>query len=92
MTIFTSLEFALMLSGEVRKNRWSVFTDVIYMDFSGEKSSVKAVDFGGNRVSASANVSTDFSLTGLVLDTWHWLCRPAWSARNARCLRRAALL
>ena len=33
---------------------------------AGEKSSVKAIDFGGNRVSASANVSTDFSLTGLV--------------------------
>ena len=59
-----SLDFAMMLSGEVRKNRWSAFTDIIYLDFASEKSSVKSVNFGGNRVSSSVNVSTDSSLKG----------------------------
>lgn len=40
-----NLDFAVMLAAEVRKKRWSVFTDVIYLDFSAEKSIVKSVDF-----------------------------------------------
>jgi hypothetical protein len=59
-----ALRFAMMISGEVRKDRWSVFTDVIYLDFSSEKSSVKSINFGGNLVSSSANISTDSSLKG----------------------------
>ena len=61
-----NLSMALMISGEVRKSRWLAFTDLIYLDFSSEDSSVKAVDFDGTRISASADVSTDSSLTGMV--------------------------
>jgi len=61
-----SLKFALMISGEARKNRWSVFTDFIYLDFSNEDSEVKSINFGGNRVSSSANVSTESGLRGMV--------------------------
>ena len=57
-----NLRLAFMISGEVRKDRWSVFTDVIYLDFASEDSSVKSINFGGDRVSSSANVSTDSSL------------------------------
>ena len=57
-----ALRFAIMISGEARKNRWSVFTDVIYLDFSSEKSAVQSINFGGNLVSSSANVSTSSSL------------------------------
>jgi len=57
-----ALRFAMMIAGEVRKDRWAVFTDVIYLDLSSEKSSVKSINFGGNLVSSSANVSTDSSL------------------------------
>jgi len=59
-----ALNFAMMISGEVRKERWSVFTDVIYLDFSNEKSSVKSINFGGSLVSSSVNVSTSSSLKG----------------------------
>ena len=59
-----ALNMALMISGEVRKGRWAAFTDFIYLDFSNEESTVQEVDFGGSRVSASANVSTDSSLKG----------------------------
>ena len=61
-----SLEAALMISGEVRKDRWLAFTDFIYLDLSGESSTVKSINFGGSIVSSSANVSTQFSLKGTV--------------------------
>jgi hypothetical protein len=61
-----NLDLAFMISGEARKSRFSVFTDVIYLDFSNEDSSVKSINFGGTRVSSSANVSTDSSLKGLL--------------------------
>jgi hypothetical protein len=59
-----NLSMALMISGEARKDRMSVFTDFIYLDFSSQDSSVKSINFGGSRVSSSANVSTQSSLRG----------------------------
>ena len=37
-----NLSFAMMISGEARKDRWSVFTDFIYLDFSrrGERGQI----------------------------------------------------
>lgn len=61
-----ALSAALLISGEVRKDRWLAFTDFIYLDFSSEDSAVKSVDFGGSLVSSSANVTTSSSLRGLV--------------------------
>jgi hypothetical protein len=60
-----NLQAIIMISGEARRDKWSVFTDLIYLDFSDEKSSVKSVDFGGNLVSSSANVATTSSLRGM---------------------------
>jgi hypothetical protein len=60
-----NLSFALMLAGEARKGKWSAFTDLIYLDFDSEKSAVKAVNFGGDRISTSLNASTKSSLTGV---------------------------
>src|SRR5678815_1306549 len=45
-----NLSFALMLAGEARKGKWSAFTDLIYLDFDSEKSTVKTVNFGGDRI------------------------------------------
>jgi hypothetical protein len=59
-----NLQAVIMLSGEVRKDRWSVFTDVIYLAFSDEESSVKSVNFGGDVVSSSLNLATSSSLRG----------------------------
>ncbi len=61
-----ALSTVLMISGEVRKERWLAFTDFIYLDFSSEKSAVKSIDFGGSVVSSSVNASTNSSLRGLV--------------------------
>lgn len=59
-----NLSFALMLAGEARKGKWSAFTDLIYLDFDKEGSTVKAVNFGGDRVSTTLNSSTRSSLKG----------------------------
>jgi len=59
-----NLQAVIMLSGEARSDRWSVFTDIIYLSFADEKSSVKSVNFGGNFVSSSLNVATTSSLRG----------------------------
>ena len=59
-----NLQAVIMISGEVRKDRWSVFTDLIYLEFADEKSSVKAVDFGGSLVNSSLNLATSSSLRG----------------------------
>jgi hypothetical protein len=59
-----NLSFALMLAGEARKGKWSLFTDLIYLDFDSESSTVKAVNFGGDRISTTLNTSTRSSLTG----------------------------
>ena len=36
-----NLDMAIMISGEARKDRWALFTDFIYLDFSAEGSKVK---------------------------------------------------
>ena len=59
-----NLQAVIMISGEVRRDRWSVFTDLIYLGFSDEESSVKSVNFGGNLVSSSVNVATSSSFRG----------------------------
>ena len=59
-----NLQAVIMISGEVRKDRWSVFTDLIYLEFASEESSVKSVDFGGSLVSSSLNLSTSSTLRG----------------------------
>ena len=60
-----NLSFVLMLAGEARKGRWSVFTDLIYLDFDNEESTVKTVNFGGDRIDTALNSSTTSSLTGV---------------------------
>jgi len=42
-----NIDFALMLSGEARKKKWSVFTDLIYLDLSVEEATIKSVNFRG---------------------------------------------
>jgi hypothetical protein len=59
------LQDVIMISGEARRNRWSVFTDLIYLSFDDQHSSVKTVNFGGSLVNSSANVATSSTLRGI---------------------------
>ena len=60
-----NLQAVAMISGEARKDRLWVFTDLVYLDFSDEESSVQSIDFGGSLVGSSANASTKSSLRGM---------------------------
>ncbi|MGR4871121.1 hypothetical protein ACIPRI_19925 [Variovorax sp. LARHSF232] len=62
----SNLDFALMLAGEARKDRWTIFTDVVALDFSGEDSSVKSVNFGGSVVGTTLNSGSSTSIKGLL--------------------------
>jgi len=59
-----NLQGLILLSGEARRDRWSVFTDVIYLSFGDEESSVRSINFGGSLVSSSLNLATTSSLRG----------------------------
>jgi hypothetical protein len=62
-----NLQGLMLLSGEVRKDRWSVFTDIIYLSFAKEKSQVKEINFGGDLVSSGLNLATSSWLRGMNL-------------------------
>jgi hypothetical protein len=53
------LKFAFMLAGEARHGRLSLFSDLIYLDFDAEDSSVRSVDFGGGQVPIDTSLNTN---------------------------------
>ena len=64
-----NLSVAIMLAGEVRKGKWGIFTDVIYLDFSKEKSEVNTAVYNSSGripINTSLNTDTQSSLRGLV--------------------------
>ena len=65
------LKMAGMVSAGVRKDRWSVFTDVIYLDFSKEDSTVRSVEFDAlnSRVKIGAGLDSG-SRTSLEGTEW----------------------
>ncbi len=60
-----NLEFVLMLAGEARRENWSLRSDVIYLDFSNQRSTVKSVGGPGGIVEIPVNAGTTSSFTGL---------------------------
>lgn len=69
-----SLDFALMVKGEARRAKWSIFTDLVYIDFSNESGRVELIDFGGSGktpLSASIDAGTESSLKGTA---WTLVC------------------
>jgi hypothetical protein len=54
-TLLGALDFALMISGEARKSRWLIATDLIYLDLSSDSSAVRSIDF--NPGSGPVNVA-----------------------------------
>jgi hypothetical protein len=60
------LEFAFMIAGEMRKGRWSVFADFVYVNVSAEASQIRSLNFGGSNVTAGLNAGVETSLQGEV--------------------------
>jgi hypothetical protein len=63
----TNLNFALMVTGEARKGRAVIVSDLVYLDLSSERSTVRSIDFGGDTIDldASLDVGSDTSLEGV---------------------------
>jgi len=61
-----NLTLALFLSGEARKGSWAVFTDIIYLDFANQDSTLKSVSGSDGTVliPRDQNVNTETSLRG----------------------------
>jgi hypothetical protein len=65
--LLEALNFAAMVAAEARYDRFSLFTDFIYLDLGSAKSAVRSVDFvqvGRNPVSTSLNAGTESSVSG----------------------------
>jgi hypothetical protein len=63
--LLDDLNMAFMFTGEVRKGRWSVLTDVMYLDVSGQSSKIKSVDDTDRiPVSATIDAGTETTLKG----------------------------
>jgi hypothetical protein len=59
------LDMVLMLTGEARRDRWTLRTDVIYLDFSNERAVVDSVTGPGGEIEIPLNAGTSSSFTGL---------------------------
>lgn len=62
----SNLEFAVMLTGEVRKGNWSAFTDIIYLDLGSETTVVRDIKGPRGRELAQAGVQAQTSLSSTV--------------------------
>jgi hypothetical protein len=62
-----NLKFGAMVTGEVRKGDWSVFTDVIYIDFGDQRSRVRNIT--GLRGRSLGSIDRD-ATTGLSATVW----------------------
>jgi len=60
-----NLDFTMMLAGEARRGDWAIISDVIYLDFSGESSTVKSVSGPGGVIQVPVDAGTSTGLKGL---------------------------
>jgi hypothetical protein len=70
-----NLKFGAMATGEVRKGDWSVFTDIIYIDFGDQRSRVRNITGLEGRPLSSIDRSATTSLSATV-----------WTLAGARTL------
>jgi hypothetical protein len=61
------LNAALFLSGEARKGRWGLTTDLVYVDFGKTGSNVTTVGGGGGQTEVPINSGTTTTLTGYMV-------------------------
>lgn len=67
ISVLEALNFAAMVAAEARYQRYSVLTDLIYMNLGAEGSKLRQVNYadsGGTGVAANVDRGTDSSLSG----------------------------
>ena len=62
--ILSNLNFAFMGTLEARKGRWGLFTDVLYLDVSGDKNGSRDFSLGGLNLPANVSSNLDLKLQG----------------------------
>ena len=80
--ILDALKFAFLSALEVRKGRWGVATDVIYLDMGATKSNTRNLSVGGNDLPASVTARVDLDVTSWVwttVGTYRVIDQPAHS-------------
>jgi hypothetical protein len=73
-----NLQFALMLTGEARKGRWSVLTDIIYVDFGDQRTRARTLTGPRGRVVDTVNRELETSLSSTV-----WTLAGAYTLAHA---------
>lgn len=64
--ILENLDFAFMATGDIRKGRWSAFTDFIYLDLSDDNAEVRSVTGPGGVVEIPVDIGTQSGLKGFL--------------------------
>lgn len=67
---FSNLNFAALIATEVRYERFSLVTDLMYMDIGGDSSRLRSVDVAGlpsNPLSTTVSTATDTNFKALIL-------------------------
>ncbi|MEI6158258.1 MAG: hypothetical protein WCP77_00375 [Roseococcus sp.] len=73
--IIDSLKFGLTFGAEARYGRFTLATDLLYLDLGNSSSQVRSVDFGASgRVQATANLGTQTSLSSTL-----WTLAPGYT-------------
>jgi hypothetical protein len=62
-----NLDFALMLTGEARKGRWSLLGDLIYLDFAGSNAKTVSVNLPDGSIVPVVDAGTTTSLKGTLI-------------------------
>lgn len=67
--VLSALEFTFQGAAEVRKGRWGLGTDLIYLDLSGSGRAERSFKLGEQQVPATVQLKADASLSGWVWTT-----------------------
>lgn len=62
--ILSNLNFTIMGTLEARKGRWGLYTDLIYLDVSGDKSNTRNFTVGGRDIPSSLSANLDLGIKG----------------------------
>lgn len=65
--ILKALNFTFMSTVELRKGRWGLATDVIYLDLGADKSNTRQLSIDGQDLPVSVTADLDLNVTG-----WLW--------------------
>lgn len=62
--ILSNLNFTFMGTFEARRGRWGLFTDLIYLDVSGDKNGTRDFSIGGHDIPSSLSANLDLGIKG----------------------------